>query len=58
MLIDIQLTNSKNSIVSIYPIDFNAFACGIPICIENKEERWLNSRRRGGSMVAHLTANQ
>jgi hypothetical protein len=23
-----------------------------------KEERWLNIRRRGGSMVAHLTANQ
>jgi hypothetical protein len=22
-----------------------------------EEERWLNVRRRGGSMVAHLTAN-
>jgi hypothetical protein len=26
----------RNSIVSVYPIDFNAFACGIPICIENR----------------------
>ncbi len=30
----------------------------IPFHPQEEEERWLNLRRRGGSMVAHLTANQ